>query len=379
MIIKKSVFISIFMLMVVHCSTPPSGWKSRSSLYGNGDSISGSITRDLSGIKKGGKSEIRVQLYTGKPLEIECNKQYEFITATGQKKRGTNKFMPASTGEFISSDNQFRLQKRQYSGRLKIISQGTTFSYINYVNIDHYLVSVVGHEMSPSWPVEALKAQAVVARTYVLKKKLNSVGKNYDIGNDTYDQVYGGMIQNDGNVTRAVRETVDQVIMYEGKIAEVFFHSDCGGETAAASEIWQEDYPYLVRKKCDFKESPEYKWEVSYNMNDMKKLLGYQNLTGISVGERSASKRIKDIMLSAGGTQKKIPISEFRKQLGVDKVKSSLFGIKKSSDGYTIKGRGYGHGVGLCQWCAKIMVEKKSQRYNAIISFFFPGTRIEKI
>lgn len=329
-----------------------------------------------------GKSDtevVRVLIHFGNSAKIEARSSYEFRDTKNDVKKGSGVFIPLTSGKYISSNGEFSLNGEIYSGNLMIYADGKQFSYINFVPLDEYLVSVVAHEMSPAWPLDALKAQAVVARTYVVQKMGEARDKLYDIGNTTKDQVYSGRVKNDENVRLAVKETRAQIIKYKGDIATVFFHSSCGGETASAAEVWHEDIPYLKNKRCSFKDSPEYNWEVLFSKKDLEKKLGINELDNVTVKARTESKRAKSIELTRRGVENEITAEEFRKRLGPEKVKSTLFGLKLKGDQLIIKGHGYGHGVGLCQWCAKIMAEKQSVKYRGIIRYFFPGTNIKTI
>jgi stage II sporulation protein D len=352
------------------CSAP-AGWKDKSRLFGPDIKKTERLKED--------RQKVRVMIYTGKPVAIKSSSGFEFQDIKNQVKKGNGVFLPNSPGKYITEKSEFYLKDKLYYGDLLILEDDKKFAYVNIVPIDEYLVSVVGHEMSPAWPIEALKAQAVLARTYVLQKMKDSKDKLYDIGNTTKYQVYTGHLDNDETVRAAIKETRDQVVKYKGELANVFFHSDCGGQTAAASEVWKEDIPYLPQKRCDFKDSPEYKWEISVSQNIIEKKLGLQNIEKVKVKERTKSKRVKTLEISSRKGKDEISASEFRNRLGPEKVKSTLFGVRYTGGVLTIRGNGYGHGVGMCQWCAKIMVEKRSMRYQGILRYFFPGTKIERI
>lgn len=350
----------------VSCTAPPN-WKDRSILYGP------SYAHTKKNMNASGL--VRVLLYSGPAEALRVDGAYRFKTAS-KSVSGSGKFIPQSEGELIPNGDRFVFRQKYYRGSLKFYRQGENWLYVNHLPVEEYLVSVVGHEMSPKWPLEALKAQAVVARTYVINKMSKSGAKQYDIGSTTSDQVYGGILANEGNVRAAVYKTVSQVIIYRGAPATVFFHSCCGGATAAASEVWQVDYPYLVRKKCDFKESPEYNWQTWVALSTIEKKLGLPKIKDIRVGEKSASNRVKTLIIKTEKGDRKISAAEFRSAVGPTEIRSTLFELKIRGAHLGVRGHGYGHGVGLCQWCAKIMVEKQSMKYQTILRYFFPGTTI---
>jgi len=351
-----------------------SSWKSRSILYGPGGVLKGDKAAQL----KGGK-DIRVLLFSGKGVEITTEGDYEFHSVKGAVEKGKGGYTPAGSGEFKPANSVFCLKEKCYSGRLRVVADGGGFHYINILSVEEYLVSVVGHEMSPTWPIEALKAQAVVARTYVLERIGREQKDLYDIGVTTKDQVYGGRIDKDKNVREAVHKTESQILTYHGDIAKVFFHSCCGGETASAGEVWKEEIPYLKNRRCEFRESPEYNWMVVITRREFEGKFSLRDLGSVKVASRTKSNRAETIVISAGGKEIKVTASQFRSLLGAEKIRSTRFAVDMEGGQVVVRGKGYGHGVGLCQWCARIMAEKQSMQYRSILQYFFPGTTLSKI
>ncbi|MDH4262117.1 MAG: SpoIID/LytB domain-containing protein [Spirochaetia bacterium] len=355
---------------VTSCAPPP-GWKSKSRLFSQSTHASGKNLKD--------SQTVRVLIYQGTAVKIDSNSKYEFRNTQNEVIKGNGGYLPKSSGKFISENGEFTLNKNIYYGEVLVLNDNHQFSYINHVPMEEYLISVVGHEMSPKWPLDALKAQAVVARTYVAQKMIENHEKLYDIGITTKDQVYGGKQEGDEVVRQAIAETRSQVIIYKGEMAKVFFHSCCGGETASSAEVWHEDLPYLQKRTCNFKDSPEYNWKLVLSKKEMEDKLGISGISQIIVKDRTESKRVKNIGITSGGKQNEISASEFRTKIGVEKIRSTRFGMKIKDNTVIIKGHGYGHGVGLCQWCSKIMAEKRSMKYRSILRYFFPGTHIRTI
>lgn len=361
----------LFFLAAAFFCTPPMGWQEKSRLYDHSSRYA-----------RGGsyeKQNVRVLLYHGGPIKIVTNSAFEFINLNNKTIKGNGAFTPTESGKLVPSGGQFLLNNQLYYGNLMIHESGKQYSYVNVVPLSDYLVSVVGHEMNPNWPIDALKAQAVVARTYVIQKMQTTKDKIYDIGNTTKDQVYGGLLKDDAQVRKAILQTKAEVIKYKGDIANVYFHSSCGGTTASAAEVWHEDIPYLRSKTCNFKESPEYNWSISLSKKSLEKKLGIQGIRKVKIKSRTSSKRVKNLSITTKKGTSDMSAEDFRKRIGAEKIKSTLFGMKISGHKIIIKGHGYGHGVGLCQWCAKIMAEKKFMKYRTIIRYFFPGTSIRRI
>jgi stage II sporulation protein D len=165
-----------------------------------------------------------------------------------------------------SSGGYVFIGDRWYRGRVLVIPGGNGLTAINYVDLEHYLYSVVGSEMPTSWPIEALKAQSVAARSYVLYHRQRSRNPNFDVGSTTAWQVYGGLEQEAASTQTAVEGTRGQVLTYNGQVIEAVFHSASGGHTENVEDIWSQPIPYL-RAVQDFDAgSPVYQWGVNFSL-----------------------------------------------------------------------------------------------------------------
>ena len=246
--------------------------------------------------------------------------------------------------------------------------------YINIVPMSHYLVSVVGHEMSNSWPVEALKAQAVVSRSYAAVKMQDVSEKGYDVDTTMNHQVYRGIPSKRDRLEEAVRSTQGELLIYDSELARVFFHSSCGGRLEAAHEIWKEKIDYLKVKRSDFcRRTPHYRWTLKTPEKEMSRLIGVKRIQQIQVAARTTSGRAKEITISSQGKKIKLDPVKFRKALGPSRLKSYFFDIRLRGNEVQISGRGYGHGVGMCQWGSRLMSERHKMNYRKILRHFFPG------
>ena len=146
-----------------------------------------------------------------------------------------------------------------YRGQIEISVTGQRLSAVNTVGLEQYLAGVVPREMPAAWHPEALKAQAVAARSYALARRL--AGKGFDLYADVRSQVYGGVAAEDARATAAIEATSGQVLMYEGRIADTLFHSTSGGRTISAAEVFGKEVPYLVGVDDPFSSlSPVHRW-----------------------------------------------------------------------------------------------------------------------
>lgn len=245
------------------------------------------------------------------------------------------------------------------------------------LDIESYLEGVISSEMSPAFEMEALKAQCVAARTFVVQRgyEVDDTTNTQvyrddkqlkDIWKDNYD-VYHKKIQ------QAVQETTGEILTYQGKpISALFFSSSCG-KTANAQEYWGNKVPYLVSVDSSWdKQSEEYEKSITMSKQEFSTALGFQNtVQEIEEPIRYDSGYVKEIRID------RIVFTgrEVREKLN---LRSSCFTIKENKDNVVITTKGYGHGVGMSQIGAQAMAEKGTS-YKQILSHYYPKTKIEKL
>ncbi|MSR77756.1 MAG: SpoIID/LytB domain-containing protein [Candidatus Omnitrophica bacterium] len=181
--------------------------------------------------------------------------------------------------------------------------------------------------------------------------------------------------------TRAVKETQGQVLSYRGKVFPSFFHSTCGGHTANIADLWDmQEHPSLRGVECDFcKLSRHYRWSSEISRFDLEKKLkgaGYSvfGLQSFEVGIKDRGKRAKTIIVRDSKGKKTIVASDFRFIAGPDKIKSSLIEkIENRGDKFRIRGKGWGHGAGLCQYGARHLGEL-GYVAKQILRFYYPDS-----
>ena len=149
--------------------------------------------------------------------------------------------------------------RRPYRGALVVSSTGEKLAAVNHVTLEQYLYGVIPREMPSTWLPEALKAQAVAARSYALASR--TLTGDFDLYSDVRSQVYGGLAAEDPNTTAAVDATAGQVALFEGAVAQTYFFSTSGGRTAASADVWGQPIPYLVPVDDPFDSlSPYHQW-----------------------------------------------------------------------------------------------------------------------
>ena len=330
---------------------------------------------------------------------------------------------------------------RWYGGFEYRRTTGGNINVINVVNIDDYVKGVLPYEMSPKWPLEALKAQAVCARTYALLQTKHYDSYRFDVCNTTDCQVYQGTNQASELSNRAVEETAGIVAMYGGKYAETYYYASNGGASESSENVWNYPLPYLVGKEDPYEASttiPDYAYTIHYTNSQLTSLLnskGYKigTVSGAYVSKTTPTGNVaevtfrdtagKTVVLTKEACRWTLETKSMRFTIsgggspgswyvngggaGVSSLSglSAVFGkgtvgtlagedvyvvtssgtaklqkpaaVSGSGDGITITGTGWGHGVGMSQYGAKAMAEL-GYTYEDILHFYYTGITLEK-
>ncbi|MBQ7718892.1 MAG: SpoIID/LytB domain-containing protein [Clostridia bacterium] len=260
---------------------------------------------------------------------------------------------------------------------------GSDMTVINVLGLEEYLYSVVGKEMYPSWPLEALKAQAVCARTYA---KLNA-GKHsaygFDLCSNQDCQVYLGVSQEDKKTITAVRETTGETVRVDGVPAEVFYFSSDGGSTEDSENVWGRAFSHLKGVKDPYEnpdEATKYTWSNTISKSDLTKKLSLKgvkigDIESIDITKTSRMGRVTELVINGTEGAYTASLEKTRTLLGGDLVYSQHFTVTDDDDTLTFDGRGWGHAVGMSQWGAKAMADKGFD-YQDILKFYFTGVEV---
>lgn len=333
----------------------------------------------------------------------------------------------------VFSASFISFQKREYRGIFEIICRAGSLLPINIVPLENYVKGVMKMEIAPFFSREAQKAQAVVARTYALYRKMQSSHRDYDVLPTAMDQVYAGVNGEDPKLSRAVDATRGEVLYYGEEPAFTVYHSESGGFTESAENVWGKNFPYLQARRIPFPTaSPRSSWMLSLQPSQLVDALhkmGYpvQQVFHMTIASRTPSGRAKTIALATDTGTISVKGAAFRMALGPNKLKSTLIEVEAipqtvqvvtkalenpypyvdegqvrvSREAYVnseaekinalfattaqymaqrflISGKGWGHGVGLSQWDAHAMA-KRGFGYKQILQFFYPGTRLVRI
>ena len=320
-------------------------------------------------------------------------------------------------------------------------STGGNLNVINVVDVDDYVKGVLPYEMSPAWPLEALKAQAVCTRTYALLQTKHRDSYRFDVCTTTDCQVYQGANQASALTDRAVEETAGMAAMYGGKYAETYYYASNGGASESSENVWSMPLPYLVGKEDPYEGTisiPDYVYTMTYSYSQLSALLkskGYSigTVSSAYVSRTTPTGNVAEITFrdtagktvvitkeacrsvletksmrftisggGSGGSWQVNPsggaLSSLRGAYtvtasgvsayeGGDAYVITASGVSRlqkppavsgSGSGITISGTGWGHGVGMSQYGAKAMAEL-GRTYEEILHFYFTGITIGSV
>ena len=281
----------------------------------------------------------------------------------------------------ISNKGIMTIGNNKYYGDIYIKQVDSKLQIVNFVDIEKYLLGVVPYEMPSSFPLEALKAQTVIARSYA-QTNINRKKKDFDLYDDTRSQVYSGIPKSRlSNVEKAIKETKGEVITYNGRVIDALFHSYSGGYTASAKEVYGNDIEYLKPVEDKYSKGVPISvltWTYLIPKSQFEKEIGFIPLDYDI--EYTESNRVKYIILynEDRSLEKKYTGAEFRRKYSTSKIKSTAYNINIENGDIKVVGSGYGHGVGFSQWSSKTMAEDEKMSYKDIINFFYTGVKIEK-
>lgn len=285
----------------------------------------------------------------------------------------------------FSAPSAVYVNNKPYRGVAELSVADKGILVVNQLPLEEYLVGLINCEISSAWPIEAVKAQAIIARTYAVNRKMARMSALYHLESSVLDQVYGGSLIEDSRARRAVLETEGEVLTYNGSIIQAFYHSSCGGSTESSEDVWGASLPYLKGIECQYcLSSPSgTSWEYKLSLKELEERLrsAGHNVSGlydIKPGALNSRGRLKQLFLLASRGDCAISGEQFRKAIGYGFIKSTRFTLKNSKNEISFSGSGNGHGVGLCQWGAK---QRALAGFDCgeILSYYYPGTELKNL
>ena len=301
-----------------------------------------------------------------------------------------------------------RQQKQTFRGRLHFIMEGGLVTAVNTLSIEDYLTSVISSEMRGTSSLEFLKAHAITSRSWLLAQRLlpQPPHQHYDVCADDHCQRYQGTtMASNPHVMQAVSETRGMVLTCDGIICDTRYSKCCGGRTELFSTCWDEHqpHPYLQSVPCPYCNTSDrrilqqvlndydqetndfYRWHVALTHDELDALvqrklgLNLGHIVGLEPLSRGISGRIYQLRIV--GTNGETTIGKelaIRKALSPTHLYSSAFDIEQTATGFILHGRGWGHGVGLCQIGAAVMGEQGAD-HIAILQHYHKNTTITKL
>ena len=338
------------------------------------------ISEDKNNISLTASTPFKVKdLENGKIYKITEKGAFTVIKEKGQIVCGNLKSKKGFTLTLTGKDANFTLNKNKYSGVFEILPSKNGVNIIEILDFENYLLGVLPYEMSYSWPIEALKAQAVAARTYTLKSIEDKKLGDFDLYSDIRSQMYKGSFKVYDSVKQAVEETKGQVLTYKGQKFYTYYHANCGGHTDPVPWLKDPIKP-LSGNSCGYcKNAKTYTWKATLNKDTVQKFLEKNKIAGtfkkMKIGKKFPSGRAKTLIIITNKAKQEVSCNDFRIGVGSTVMKSCFL---TSISGLKLEGRGYGHGGGMCQEGAKGMA-LDGKKYKDILKRYYPGSDIKKI
>lgn len=346
----------------------------------NGDSVVINDVKD----EKEVKNE-KVEQFKNENVQVKEN-------VVSKEEKVQNKEVSTSKVEEKKQVNEVSTPKVEEKSEVKEVATKEVVDNNIYVNVrrggsvvkielEEYVTGVVGAEMPASFNVEALKAQAVIARTYALKANSrgtvlsdNESSQSYK-SNDQLKSLWGSSYNTYYNkVKGAVDSTRGMYLTYNGSYIEAVYHSTSNGRTEDSSNVWGNYFPYLVSVDSPYDSSnPSYLKTVSFSYSDISKKLGViiTSDTDFIINGKTSGDRVSSISVG----EVSFTGVDFRNKLG---LRSADFDIEKNDEGVVITTRGYGHGVGMSQYGANGMA-KSGSSYRDILFHYYPGVTLKSL
>lgn len=278
-----------------------------------------------------------------------------------------------------------RVDGRAVLGHVELLVVNGVMAAVDEVELETYVASVLGAEMPSSWPAAALEAQAVAARTYALSRKQAAGNAPWHLEATVSDQVYGGTSSLALSTVFAAQATTGLVLTYEGRLAEAYFFSNCVGKTESAQAAFGQAIAYLVPVSCKGGEkAPNASWTRRIEVAKLSKELLKTGALGdalksISIVARTDTGRVRKARFETKhGGERVVPGSLLRQLVGYRALPSLDVDVRTRDGELVFTGRGSGHGVGLCQWCARGQADS-GRAAKEILAHFYPGTTLQPL
>lgn len=275
----------------------------------------------------------------------------------------------------LSGDDLVFQHKQLSKLNFVVKKESGLFDLISVFDFNRYLAGVVSGEVPGSWPLEALKAQAVVARSFALARINERQQKNFHLDSDQSDQVYNAKIT--AKSIQAVYETDGVILLTDtDRVLKAFYHADCGGQTVRASDVWGNktfDGGTAADPWCAGRESN--KWQFQVSKESFLSALAVMAERSLSTPQSTLNFENKAQLLEIGDSL--FSVQKLRQLFGFSNIRSTISRIDFTGDSVQISGQGYGHGAGLCQWGTLAQV-KLGKSYEDVLRHYYPKAKIAR-
>lgn len=317
------------------------------------------------------------------------------VADTGFKIAGRQ--FPQSRVQFSShNDGGIWVGDREYGGTIQLqrVAAGR-LRVVNLIGLEEYVATVVDSEMPREFGNEARKAQAIVARTYAVSHRLSAKKSPFDLYASTRSQKYNGRkyTHSDGRLLagvskdaqRIAAETRGLILNYRGRPFCTYYSAVCGGQTSVGSAFFSDAAPILKSVKCEYcVEAPLYRWTAMIGRRDIQNRLvgyftqlgnGFGTLKNLEMQSPATVGGIGNIRVTDESGSREVTATVFRRTIGAGSLHSHRFELAQNGSNWIFRGRGHGHGVGLCQWGARGM-GRVGRNCGQILSTYYPGAKI---
>ncbi len=318
-------------------------------------------------------------------FNVRCkqNSQGQAVIEYGLAQSQSDRLEIYAPGGFL------HLNQKLYRNRITIFSRGNQCSVTNTLGMEKYLAGLINREMAPSWPLEAMKAQAVASRSYAISQSQLNRNKEYDLESTTQDQVYDGAASESAKSNQAAEETRGLVLAFANSPLKAYFHANCGGKTELPVAVWGNETRAFKTVFCPYHQRARDKirWNLQLSNTQIQRALvkiagllprDFKKLAKLEAGAPTSNERLNDVVVSdVTGHSIVISANTFRQAIGNTKIRSTAFQVRQNGGKVEIEGEGFGHGVGMCQVGARAMAEA-GKSFRQILQHYYPLAQLQR-
>ncbi|MBD2089370.1 SpoIID/LytB domain-containing protein [Microcoleus sp. FACHB-1515] len=341
-------------------------------------------------VVKDAQGQVLARLGASQAVEARSDGNGAILIDNGQQSYRTGQLWVEPSGEsgLVSIGTQVSNSK-WYRGRTLVVPTADGLTAVNYVDLEEYLYSVVGGEMPTNWSLEALKAQAVAARSYALYQRQSGANSVFDMGDTTRWQFYQGVEEEAPSTIAAVNATAGQVLTYQGQIINAVFHSSSGGHTENSEDVWVQALPYLRAVEDYDTDAPVFQWQETFSADQMSaRITGIGTVLEFRPVQMIGDRRVRRMLVVGSAGTREMTGDQIRQALNLRstyfRIAPNLGSIASTESvpstpvGFQVVGRGFGHGLGMSQYGAYALA-RQGNNYQQILAHYYQRTQLSRI